>query len=62
MGWKEWVDESVNFYTERIILLNQKLRLKNLTLSQVSAIQSEKLLIINERKKWKSIQKELKND
>lgn len=59
MNWKEWVDESVEFYKGRINQLNAKLSEKKLSEQQRSILQSEKRIAIEERTKWKKIQREL---
>lgn len=58
--WKNLVDESVVFYTDKINQLNQILRDEKLDPVERQIIESELKNAIDEKKRWEQTQNELK--
>ena len=58
--WKNLVDESVVFYTDKINQLNQILRDEKLDPRERQIIESELKNAIDEKKRWEQTQSELK--
>jgi hypothetical protein len=58
--WKNWVNDSVAFYTNKINQLNEMLKDENLSQEERQIIESEKASATDEKKKWEQAQNELK--
>ncbi len=58
--WKDWVNDSVAFYTNKINQLNEMLKDEKLSQEERQIIESEKASAIDEKKKWEQAQNELK--
>jgi hypothetical protein len=58
--WKNWVNESVAFYTNKINQLNEILKDEKLDHEERQIIESEKASALDEKKKWEQAQNELK--
>ena len=58
--WKNWVNDSVAFYTNKINQLNEILKDENLSQEERQIIESEKASAIDEKKKWEQARNELK--
>ena len=59
--WKNWVNESVAFYTNKINQLNEMLKDEKLDHAKRQIIESEISSAFDEKKKWEEAQNELDN-
>jgi hypothetical protein len=58
--WKNWVNDSVAFYGNKINQLSEMLKDEDLSQEERQIIESERISAIEEKKKWKQAQDELK--
>jgi hypothetical protein len=59
--WKNLVNESVVFYTNKINQLNEMLKDEKLDSEERQVIESEMKSALDEKKKWEQAQSELKS-
>jgi hypothetical protein len=61
MSWEKEVNESVEFYNDKINQQNKKLENKDLEYLERKILESEKMTATNQRTKWKLEQEKLKH-
>ena len=59
--WKNWVNESVAFYTNKINQLNEMLKDEKLDSKERQILESEKESALDEKKIWEQAQNELES-
>ena len=59
--WKNLVNESVTFYTDKINQLNEMLKDEKLDPKERQIIESELASALDEKKKWEQAQNELES-
>ena len=59
--WKNLVNESVTFYTDKINQLNEMLKDEKLDHEERQVIESELASALDEKKKWEQAQNELES-
>ena len=60
-SYEDFVNESVKVFNERIFRLVKLLHETNLTVEERTALEDEKLIVIDQRTHWKEEQFKLKN-
>lgn len=60
-SYEDFVNESVKVFNERIFQLVKLLHETNLTVEERTALEDEKLIVIDQRTHWKEEQFKLKN-
>ncbi len=60
-SYEDFVNESVQIFNDRIFRLVKLLHETNLTVEERTALEDEKLIVIDQRTHWKEEQFKLKN-
>lgn len=60
-SYEDFVNESVKVFNDRIFRLVKLLHETNLTMEERTALEDEKLIVIDQRTHWKEEQFKLKN-